>query len=167
MTNCYGEIVLNKKLWIKYSVFGLIAVLLTVLDQLSKVWIESFAGGVEGKSMVVIKNILNFTYIKNDGASMGILGGQRIVLILITFVILGIGARFFVKHKPENLLLLTSCSLILSGAVGNLIDRVVFGYVRDFIDVQFINFYVFNVADCGIVIGAIILIIYAFLNIED
>ena len=167
MTNCYGEIVLSKKLWIRYSIFGLITALLTVLDQWSKIVVENIANGQEGGGLEVIKGVLNFTYVKNTGASMGILKDQRVLLIAITFVILAVGAWYFKKHRPESVLLLTSCSLILSGAIGNLIDRVQFGYVRDFIDVQFIDFYTFNVADCGIVIGAALLIIYAFFNIED
>ena len=161
---------LDKKrvpLWVKYAVFGFVALLFTVLDQLTKVWIENVAGGVEGKGIVVIKNILNFTYIKNDGASMGILGGQRIILIILTLGIIALGVWFFVKKKPSHLLVLTASSLILSGAVGNLVDRVLFGFVRDFIDLQFIKFYVFNVADCCICIGAALLVVYAFGHIEE
>ncbi len=167
MTNFYGEIILNKKLWIRYSVFAVLAAFFTFLDQWSKVWMVEKAGGVVGKSFEVIKGILNFTYIQNKGASMGILGGQRTLLIIVTVVIIGAGLWYFIKYKPDNFLLLTSSALILSGAVGNLIDRVALGYVRDFIDVQFVKFYVFNVADCGIVIGAGLLMLYAFLNIED
>lgn len=167
MTKCYGEIVLEKKLGIKYSLFGFLALLLLGVDQFSKMKIAEAANGVEGKSFAVIENVINFTYVKNTGASMGILQGQRIALIVVTVALLGAGVWYFKKHRPESVLLLSACSLIASGAVGNLIDRVKLGYVRDFIDVQFVNFYTFNIADCGIVVGAALLIIYAFINIED
>ncbi len=173
MTNFYGEIILEhklsitKKLWFKYTIFGIIAALLTLLDQLSKIWFVKKVDGVLYASVEVIKNVLNFTYIQNRGASMGILQGQKFFLIAITLVIIGFGGWFVKKYRPENPVLLTSCSLILSGAIGNLIDRIKFGYVRDFIDVQFVDFYVFNVADCAIVIGAILLVVYAFVTMDD
>ena len=167
MTMYYGEIDLKLNVWVKYSLWGILAVILTVIDQLTKVWIVNLAEGVEGRGISVIKGVLNFTYLKNDGASMGLFGGQRILLIAVTVVVFAGGIWFFVKRRPENNLLLFSASLIASGAVGNLIDRIMLGYVRDFIDLQFINFYIFNVADCAICIGAGLLILYAFLNVKD
>lgn len=155
------------KRWVKYSIFSLVAVLLTVIDQLTKIWMVDLTGGVEGRGIVVIKNVLNFTYLKNYGASMGLFGGQRILLIIITLAVFALGVYYLVKYRPENTLLLTAISLVASGAVGNFIDRVALGYVRDFIDVQFVNFYIFNFADCAICIGAALLIIYAFFNIKD
>ncbi len=167
MTMYYGEIDLKLNRWAKYSIFGILAVVLTVIDQLSKAWIVNVAGGVEGRGISVIKGVLSFTYLRNDGASMGLLGGQRFLLIGITLVIFAAGVWFFVKYKSENTLLLWATSLIASGAVGNLIDRVALGYVRDFIDLEFINFYIFNFADCAICVGAGLLILYALLNVKD
>lgn len=167
MTMYYGEIDLKLNLWVKYSIFGLIAVVLTVVDQLSKIWMVNVTEGIEGRGFVVIKGILNFTYLKNDGASMGLFGGQRLLLIVITVAVFAFGIWFFIKKRPRNVLFLTATSLIASGAAGNLIDRLALGFVRDFIDLQFINFYIFNFADCAICIGAGLLILYAFLNVED
>ena len=167
MTMYYGEITLKLNRWVKYSIFGILAVILTVIDQLSKEWIVNVAGGIEGKGMDVIKGFVRFTYLKNDGASMGLFGGQRYLLIAVTVAVFTFGIWFFIKHKPENTLLLCSVSLVASGAVGNLIDRVILGYVRDFIDLEFINFYIFNFADCAICVGAGLLILYAFLNVKD
>ena len=167
MTKCYGEIGLSKNLKLKYSLFTLLSALLIAVDLWTKAWIVKVSGGVEGVGPEVIPGILKFTYIKNEGASMGILAGQKIILIILTFVILGIGVCFFAKRKPTHPLVLTASSLILGGALGNLVDRVWLGYVRDFIDLQFIKFYVFNIADCAICIGAGLLLIYAFRNIED
>lgn len=173
MTNFYGEIVLEhklsitKKLWFKYTLYAIGAFCLTVFDQLSKIWFVKKIDGKPYQSIEIIKNVLNFTYVQNKGASMGILQGQKFLLIGVTLVILGVGGWYVKKHRPEHPVLLTSCALILSGAVGNLIDRVTFGYVRDFIDVQFVDFYVFNVADCAIVIGAILLVVYAFVSMDE
>ncbi len=155
------------KRWVKYSIFGIVAALLTLIDQLTKIWMVDLTGGVEGRGIVVIKNVLNFTYLKNYGASMGLFGGQRILLIIITVALFALGVYYLIKYRPENTLLLTAISLVASGAVGNFIDRVALGYVRDFIDVQFVNFYIFNFADCAICVGAALLIIYAFFNIKD
>lgn len=167
MTMCYGAIDLKIKTWVKYTIFGFITAVLTLIDQLTKIWMVDIAQGIEGKGIVVIKNVLNFTYLKNDGASMGLFGGQRVPLIIMTLVIFAAGIYYFVKKRPDNWLLLSAVSLVASGAVGNLIDRITLGYVRDFIDLQFINFYIFNFADCAICVGAALLIIYAFLNVKD
>ncbi|MBR5535262.1 MAG: signal peptidase II [Clostridia bacterium] len=167
MTIVYGEIDLKLNRWVKYSLWGMLAVALTVIDQLSKMWMVNASGGVEGKGFIIIKNVLNFTYLKNYGASMGLFSGQRIALICVTVLVFAFGIYYFIKHRPENTLFLAAVSLVASGAVGNLIDRVFLGYVRDFIDVQFINFYIFNFADCVICIGAGLLMLYAFLNVRD
>ncbi len=167
MTYCYGAIDLKLNLKVKYAVFGVIAAVITVIDQLTKMWIVDITGGIEGKGCDVLENVFRFTYKMNDGASMGMLGGKRILLIVITLALLGLGIYYFVKHKPENMLFLIATSLIAGGALGNLIDRVMLGYVRDFIHLLFVDFYIFNVADCAICIGAGLLIIYAFKNVED
>lgn len=167
MTKCYGEIDLSKNITVKYLLFGLLSILIIAFDLISKAWIVKVSGGVIGEGPMVIEGILKFSFIKNDGASMGILGGRRIMLIILTFVILAIGVWYFIKNKPTHPLVLTSCSLIFAGAAGNLIDRILLGYVRDFIDLQFMKFYIFNVADCAICIGAALLIIYAFTHVED
>lgn len=167
MTMYYGEIALKSKLWAKYTIFGILAIALCVIDQLTKEWIVKVTGGIEGKGIEVLKGVFKFTYLKNDGASMGLFGGQRVLLIAITVLVFAWGLWYFIKNKPSNMLFLWAVSLVASGAVGNLIDRISLGYVRDFIDLEFINFYIFNFADCAICVGAGLLILYAFLNIKD
>ena len=167
MTMYYGEIALNLKLRAKYLIFAILAVILTVVDQMSKEWIVNVTEGVEGRGFPVIKGIINFTYVKNNGASMGLFGGQRVFLIAVTVIVFAFGLWYYIKNRPENTLLIAATSLIASGAVGNLIDRIQLGYVRDFIDLDFMNFYIFNFADCAICVGAGLLILYAFINIKD
>lgn len=158
---------MNKKLWLKYSLFILLAAVITVIDQLSKIWIVSITNSVEGSGPVIIDGILKFTYLQNEGASMGIFEGQRVFLIVLSVLILLIGGFMVKKYKPHGTLLLASLALVAGGAVGNLIDRIMFGYVRDFIEVLFIKFYIFNIADCAICIGAALLMLTAFFEKEE
>ena len=167
MTMYYGEIALKLKLRAKYLIFAILAAVFTVVDQMSKEWIVNVTENVEGRGFTVIKGIINFTFVKNDGASMGLFGGQRIFLILVTVAVFAFGLWYFIKNRPDNMLFLSATSLIASGAVGNLIDRIQLGYVRDFIDLDFVNFYIFNFADCAICMGAGLLILYAFINIKE
>ncbi|MBQ8541130.1 MAG: signal peptidase II [Clostridia bacterium] len=155
------------KLRAKYLIFAILAAVFTVVDQMSKEWIVNVTENVEGRGFTVIKGIINFTFVKNDGASMGLFGGQRIFLILVTVAVFAFGLWYFIKNRPDNMLFLSATSLIASGAVGNLIDRIQLGYVRDFIDLDFVNFYIFNFADCAICVGAGLLILYAFINIKE
>ena len=141
------------------AIYIIIALFIIALDQFSKVLItSSFALGQE-KS--VIKGILSFTYVRNEGAAFGILQGARVFFIILTVVIL-IGAIYYVvKMRPTSRLEKTALSFIAGGAIGNFIDRALFGYVRDFIMTDFIDFPVFNIADCFVCIGAGLYILYA------
>lgn len=155
----------NKGLLIKYSLFGLLAVIIAVADQATKIMIQK--NFVTGQSVEVIKGVLNFTYVKNEGAAFGIMQGAKVAFIIITVAVFAAAFIYFKKYRPESPLFLTATAFVLSGAVGNLIDRVVLGYVRDFIDVAFINFPVFNIADSMICIGAILIVIYAFFDLKS
>lgn len=166
MTKCYegAENMASKKLALRYSLFGLLAVSVTVFDQVTKFLIEkSF---VTGQTKTVIKGVLDFTYILNEGAAFGIMQGRKAAFIVITLAVFAAVFFCFKKFKPTNSLELTAVALILAGAAGNLIDRVRLGYVRDFIDAAFIDFPIFNVADCAICVGAALIIIYALLDIR-
>ncbi|MCL2077696.1 MAG: signal peptidase II [Oscillospiraceae bacterium] len=98
--------------------------------------------------------ILNLTYVENTGAAFSILQGQRLFLI-ITSCLLIIGALIFLFIcKGKDSVVIWSLALIIAGGAGNLIDRVFYGYVVDFIDFRFINFAIFNFADICAVTGA-------------
>ena len=144
------------------AIYIIIALFIIALDQFSKILItSSFALGQE-KS--VIKGVLSFTYVRNEGAAFGILQGARVFFIILTVVIL-IGAIYYiVKMRPSSRLEKTALSFIAGGAIGNFIDRALFGYVRDFIMTDFIDFPVFNIADCFVCIGAGLYILYALLD---
>lgn len=134
-----------------------IALAVAVIDQYTKALaIKKIASG----SVPVINGIFHFTYVENTGAAFGIFKNGNAIFMAITAVILVgiIVALIFIK--PENICIKVSSGLILGGAIGNLFDRILRGYVIDFFDFKAINYPVFNVADSFIVIGAIILCVY-------
>ncbi|KEI80815.1 signal peptidase II [Clostridium botulinum] len=141
---------------------GIIVLILGIfLDRISKIWaLNTLASG---KDIVVIKNLFTFSYLENRGAAFGIFENRLIFLSLITaIVILGV-VYFIVKYKPTSKLLKISLSLIISGAIGNLIDRIYYKFVVDFIMLHYKDVYyfpTFNVADMLVVIGTVLLAIY-------
>ena len=137
----------------------LISVVCVIIDQITKLLISS---NIELNSSVsIINNVLNFTYIHNNGLAFGLFNNLTYFIIIITIVIFILLTKEIKKYfivKP----VLISYSMIIGGLFGNLIDRLLFGYVRDFIDVNFLSFPIFNFSDIFIVIGTIILIISCF-----
>ena len=138
----------------------IVIVLIFVIDYLTK----SFASG---KDLEVIKNFLFFTYTKNYGAAWSIFTGKRWLLIITGIVFLGVIICYSFKFK-NNLRNNIAFGLIVGGLLGNLVDRICFGYVRDFISFKFGSYYypVFNIADIAIVIS-VFLIALAIKKKED
>ncbi|MBP3390266.1 MAG: signal peptidase II [Clostridia bacterium] len=121
-----------------------------------------------GQSIDFIDGLLDFTYIHNNGGAWGIFGGSRWFLIGFTAVIMLVLLILLIKNGKKNTLFLWAGSLILSGGIGNLIDRIFRdGKVIDFLHATFINFPIFNVADCAVVIGAGLLILYFILDMKN
>lgn len=135
------------------------------LDQLTKYLVVSNMALHE--SIDIIPGVFRFTYIQNDGAAFGSLDNARwVFMILSTVAIIGILVYMFWK-KPQDKLILSALILIVSGGIGNMIDRIALGYVIDFID--FCAFpkvwmWVFNVADSFVCIGAGLLILWLVLD---
>lgn len=123
---------------------GIVGVIIIILDQLVKFFVIN-------KNIVVIPNFLKITYTENFGAAFG-MGTKYIVLAFSIIIIIGI--LVFMKKEKNKIKNYWPYILILSGAIGNLIDRVFRGYVIDFIDVNILNFPNFNIADICIVVGA-------------
>ena len=137
--------------------FSVVAVIAIILDMITKyIAINVF----RLSELELIKNVLYFTYLENRGAAFGILQNQRWFFIVITIVVLLAVIIWIIVKKPKSRLLLLSLGMISGGGIGNFIDRIRFSYVVDFIDVRIINYPVFNVADCFVVIGAVLMIIY-------
>lgn len=136
-----------------------------LLDLLTKGLIIKYVVPNVGDSAKVLPPLINFIYVKNTGAAWGIFGGRPIFLIIFTSIILALFITFYVLRvkksgEKSSILLAVSTGLIVGGALGNLIDRIIFGYVRDFINFMFINFPVFNFADISLTFGVIIVAIY-------
>ena len=104
--------------------------------------------------------MFSLTSSHNDGAGFGILSGKTWLLIIITIVFMIFIAYFAYKQKRKNALFRWSIALIFAGAFGNLIDRLIFGYVRDFLFFELINFPIFNIADSCLTIGIILLVVF-------
>ncbi len=139
-------------------VWILVIILSVALDQLTKsLIVHSYA---LGETRRIIGGVLNFHYIQNKGAAWGILSDSRWVFIAVTAVLLLILPYFLYKYRKVHVMFGLSLSLIIGGAIGNMIDRVFLGYVTDFIEVAFINFPVFNIADSCVTVGAVMMFIY-------
>ena len=138
---------------------GLFVVLITVLDQLSKLLVLQNIG--YGMSVPCIPGLFHLTYVQNFGAAFSIFEGQRWLFIL---VYAGFVALVFWSAKKKTLpfakLEWWCIAAILGGGLGNILDRVFRGYVVDMIAVDFMNFPVFNVADCFITVGAAIMLVH-------
>lgn len=115
---------------------------------------------LDGKVIPIIKGVISFTSSHNTGAAFSIFSNNTLMLIIVTIVFLGIifVADRFIKNK--NLLYYISFALIVAGGIGNLIDRIFLGYVRDFIYFELINFAIFNVADSALTVGVILFAIF-------
>lgn len=137
-----------------------------ILDQITKY----LAIGLKKGSIKLIDNFLSLVYVENRGAAFGILQGKKIILVFFTFLIIMAMCYYLYKgQKSMATISKLSISLIIGGAIGNLIDRVFRHFVIDFISVTFPNGYefpVFNVADIAVVCGTFLLII-AFMKTND
>ena len=122
------------------------------LDQLSKFLAASFLQ--LNTPVVLIKNFLNLSLVHNRGAAFGILKNQLFMFVIISLVAIAL-ILYHLKDKKKSILSSISLSLILGGAAGNLIDRLRFGFVIDFLDFRI--WPVFNLADSAITIGVVLL----------
>ena len=146
----------------KISLFTLIFL---SIDIISKLIIDNFFNLDETK--VIINNFFSLTKVYNTGASWNILTGYRLILIIITLIILVLLILYQNKFK-ENKRNILAFSLLYGGIIGNLLDRLIYGYVIDFLDFNIFgyDYPVFNIADICIVFGIILLVI-AILKKED
>ena len=142
------------------SFFIYLSFLFFSLDQLSKYIVNINYKLLLNKDFFLFK----LDYVENKGAAFNILSGNRILLSIVSIVI-SILLLYLISQKRNNELIeLYSYSFILGGTLGNGIDRVLKGYVIDFINLNFINFPIFNIADIVINIGLILLLYKIFLN---
>ncbi len=134
------------------------SIIFFILDLISKVIVNAFLGLTE--SITVINNFFYLTNVHNLGAAWSLFSGQRILLIVISMAALFFIFRWINDFKNNNKNI-WAFSLLISGLLGNLFDRIIYGYVRDFLDFRFgsYNYPVFNLADTFIFCGVILLIL--------
>ena len=136
----------------------IVAAVLVAADQFIKHLIVSAM--VYGASVEILPGIVDFTYIHNNGAAFGMLQGKSWVLLSITSVIILLCLALVLKNSLKSNVLKVAITLVLAGGVGNLIDRIFNGgNVVDFIELKFVDFAIFNFADCCITVGAVLIIL--------
>lgn len=138
-----------------YIILALVAI---ALDQYTKFVARGALAG--GKICDFIPRTVDFVYVENRGAAFGVMQDTRWFLIALTVVVLAVILIYVFKSKKKHPLFLLSVALVFAGGIGNLIDRVFFGYVTDFIHLLFIDFPCFNIADICVCTGGALLVIY-------
>ncbi|MCO4529065.1 lipoprotein signal peptidase [Streptococcus infantarius subsp. infantarius] len=137
--------------------FPLAAVMLILLDQLSKQWIVNHIPLNAIRKCV--PGIFSLTYLRNYGAAFSILQNQQWFFTVITLAVVGAACYYFIKNINGNFWFLFGLLLIISGGIGNFIDRLRLGYVIDMVHLDFMNFAIFNMADSYLTVGVVILFI--------
>ena len=133
-------------------------VLIIAFDQITKYFASLKLA--DGSIAKFIPGVVQFKYAENTGMAFSILSGARWVIIALTVVVC-VGVFYYLfSNRCKSLWLYWSLGVILSGGIGNLIDRIRFGYVVDFIEPTFVNFAIFNIADCAVTCGAVVLVGY-------
>ncbi len=152
---------------VSYILAAITAVLVLVADQFSKVFVSN--NFEMAKSYEFLPGIIDITYIHNDGAAWGMLGGYTWLLLSVTIVVMLACIALLLKWGLRDKITFWSAMLILSGGVGNMIDRIFRGgNVIDFLHFEFWpTFPVFNVADCAICVGAGLIMLSLVKSIID
>lgn len=146
-----------------YIIIFSIIVVGIVLDLVSK---HFFALRFETNSqkIVVIPNLFEFVFVKNTGAAYGIFGDSTVMLSVVSILFIIGFVLFDIFNHKNDWLYIFGIGLILSGAIGNLVDRLFLGYVRDFISIKLFSF-VFNLADLFITAGVICFLVYLLISL--
>lgn len=142
-------------------------IVLILLDQGTKLWALTSLKPIH--SMTLVEGFMDLTFVENRGVAFGMFSGQRWFILLLTAVITVVLVCFYrsLPRKKEYRAVRVSILLILSGAVGNIIDRLFRGYVVDFFEFTFFEWPVFNVADIYVVAGVILLAFLLIFVIKD
>lgn len=143
--------------------YAILTAALVALDQLVKYLVR--ANIPLGGNAPFIPYLLDLTYVRNTGAAFSMLRQHTWLLTLTSAAVVLVMCALLVKGFFRNRLGLFSAALVLAGGMGNLIDRAVFGFVTDMFQTVFMDFAVFNVADCCITVGVPLLFLYVWLYV--
>lgn len=131
----------------------MLTIFFLLLDVISKLIVSKYL--VLNNSKVIIEGFFNLTYVKNTGAAFSIFSNSTLIVTVTSLLIIGLIILYLYKNKITNKLEIVAYSLILGGAIGNFLNRIIYGYVIDFLDFRIFrhDFAIFNLADVFIVMG--------------
>lgn len=150
----------------KQVLYLVISLLVVVADQ----WLKNYivTNFKIGDEKTIIPGILSFTYLQNDGAAWNIFSGQMILFYLISIAAIVVVVYYLFNPKYKNWLFDTGLALVLGGIVSNFIDRLHLKYVIDMLQLDFVQFNIFNIADSAITVGIVLVFIYLiFISEKD
>lgn len=147
---------MNKKI-----IYG--SIIVFIIDLISKIIVNTYLSS----KITIINHFFYLDKVYNTGVSFGMFKNSQIIIVILTCIILFFLIKY-IKSLKMNTRNTIACSLLFGGIIGNLFDRVFYGYVNDFLSFQFGNYYfpVFNIADISICIGMFLIILAIFLK-ED
>lgn len=135
---------------------------LVALDQVTKYLAVVYLAPVG--TLPFLPGVMELRYVVNDGMAFSMLSGNRWFLLIATGLVMAVLLGYLLWKKPESRLERTALVLVLAGGLGNFIDRLLHGYVVDFFATTFIDFAVFNVADCFVCVGVGLLLLALLLE---
>ncbi len=141
-----------------YLLYMCLAAVMLLLDYITK-WAAA-SRLAQMRTLAVFEGVFHLTYCENTGAAFGIFAGKPYLLAAVSCVMIAAVIVYVAIKKPKSHLLMLSLTMIISGGLGNVIDRVTKGYVVDFFDFRIINFAIFNVADIFVCCGVALLAVY-------
>jgi len=145
---------------VRWGLFFGVAIAVIVVDQLTKAWLV--ANVQPGGALEVVGDWLRLIHGRNDGGLFGLFGGSAALLAIASLGVIALIVAYHARARP-SLVLTIALGLLLGGAIGNLLDRIRYGYVVDFVDagIGTLRFYTFNVADSAISVAILLLILLA------
>jgi len=149
---------LPRSLYMKYYLF---TAAIIIVDQISKLMIRGWMN--VGESIPVLGQFFRITYVRNTGAAFSMLSGQRVLLVVIPVLVVAGALWYFHQHKDKHWTFYTAWAMIIAGGIGNLIDRIFFGWVTDMLDFSIFP-PVFNIADIGVTVGCGLFVFYTIME---
>ncbi len=147
----------------KHLSCSIMIVLIVAFDQITKYFASSKLSG--GSVQSFIPNVVRFRYAENTGMAFSMFTGARWLFVVLTVAVC-IGVLYYMfSDKCKSLWLYWSLGVVVAGGIGNLIDRMVKGFVIDFIEPVFVDFAIFNIADCAVTCGAVVLVGYLVIDL--
>ena len=133
-------------------------ILIVAFDQITKLLAQKYLS--DGTAVTFIKGVVQFNYAENTGMAFSLFTGARWIFIIVTVIACAVALWYMFSDRCKPLWLYWSIGVIIAGGIGNLIDRVFYGFVIDFIEPVFMDFAIFNIADSAVTLGAISLVAY-------